>query len=282
MKDYYYISTGDKSYFYTLNYSYLEPIYKHNCNHVLMFAGYERKSVYICNLSHDFDEAIQKAKILSKDVHLKIPKSPLDMNEREKIEIANKISIVSEGIMPYGKYKDTHVKDVPLGYIIWIVLNRPESDTLYLICYEYLIKNNYIEQWVSDLNEKVNSNQNTTLVIKDVFECGKYNGMEFSEVALTKKSQLKKTFIGYYSYIMNSINNIFEANTDNGTLTLSRTLLKNYISIDGMPNNFIKTALMMYINVNKINNQIINFEYVNDKQIITDVDALNAKLKNII
>ena len=61
-EDYYFVSVGEKSYFYTLNYSYIHIKYIKSGIEQRPFPIAERRYTFLRNLSHDFDEAMEKAK----------------------------------------------------------------------------------------------------------------------------------------------------------------------------------------------------------------------------
>ena len=72
-EDYYFVSVGEKSYFYTLNYSYIHINYVKSGIEQRPFPIAERRYTFIRNLSHDFDEAMEKAKAWHKAVKSKNP-----------------------------------------------------------------------------------------------------------------------------------------------------------------------------------------------------------------
>lgn len=294
---YYFISTGEKTYFYTLNYTYLEPVYKQNCNFQWMIADYERKYEYICNLSHDFDEAILKAKSIVEsyrgDAKLVIPSSPTDMNEREKNDIEKTKKIVDEGVLLTGKYANTHISNVPLEYMAWVVANQSKSNTLYLICEKYLIDNNYIQTWMNDLANKINNKNNekinVDLINSKMFRVGKFSGESFNDIAFTKKGELKKSFLDYYNFMKSNIKEIikcaidFDDNDDyHICLNLTSDLLKGHLKNDGILTDYILTLLTMYVEMQRYRGKRVEVTYTQSYKVVSAYDACIAKIKKEI
>lgn len=211
-EDYYFVSVGEKSYFYTLNYSYIHIKYIKSGIEQRPFPIAERRYTFLRNLSHDFDEAMEKAKAWHKAVKsknpLKLLESPLAMSEREKNQLLDRMAVISEGIIPCGKYKDQHVSTVEKSYIHWVLLNiynpdlpEGEQNLMAQICYNHAEEQGWIDEWTQnvqatffgpEVGEELNA-----IIESDVFLVGKYKGQSLKDFGYTKKGVRKVKIADY-------------------------------------------------------------------------------------
>jgi len=110
----YYISTGAKSNYYTLRYSFEEYVSEDST---------VTRDYHICNLSINKDEAITKAQALGYDLNidLNIDFDVLPIGTRRKIDWS---------ILQGGKYagQSIHeVRDIDAGYLVWLCENCATS-----------------------------------------------------------------------------------------------------------------------------------------------------------
>lgn len=290
--NYYYMSVGEKTYYYTLNYCYTDLVHENvpTANGIAHVARTIVRHTYIRNLSHDFDQAISRLKELERELNLenvKYMSSPCDMNPREKGIIEARNKAIAAEIITSGKYYGYHVKDVPEDYIIWTIVNRynPEStnETVH-ICYNYADKKGLLKDWILQGKESHKNKQENNVtrinnaLLNETILIGKFKGKTFNEVAYTKKGTINKNFLGYYDFLNQSISIrgiagdfnddetsfIFtDANIDNSQLTL--IVLRNAFYNRNIKGNY------KYEYKNTSN----NFE--ND--IISDIDAIRIYFK---
>lgn len=118
LKIIFYISTGAKEVYYTLNKVVQEGaiVLSHN---------------YVQNLSMEEDEAIEKAEAFAK----RLSDAGLDcvfdgtvdgetygkLGSNLKVEDHFKMKKIQEGIMPFGKHKDKALKELPQDYMLWAI-----------------------------------------------------------------------------------------------------------------------------------------------------------------
>lgn len=219
-EDYYFVSVGEKSYFYTLNYSYIHINYVKSGIEQRPFPIAERRYTFIRNLSHDFDEAMEKAKAWHEAVKsknpLKLLESPLAMSERDKNQLLDRIAVISEGIIPCGKYKDQHVSTVEKSYIHWVLLNiydpelpEGEQNLMAQICYNYAEEQGWIDEWTQnvqashfgpEIGEELNA-----IIEGDVFLVGKYKDQSLKDFGYTKKGPMKLKVADYLLWFSRQI-----------------------------------------------------------------------------
>ena len=212
-QDYYYMSVGLKSYYYTLNYCRKDFIYSHDGE-----GNYDRTPVdrhhFIRNLSHDFEEAVEKAKQWHKEngggLRMALMSSPNAMSEREKAEYLKRLERIKEGKFNSGQHKNQYVKDVPKSYVHWMICNvynpnKSEEDQHLSaqICYTYADEQGWIDEWAEKGRNKVfppnYETEVNNLINDEVMLCGKYRETPISDFIYTKK----KTFrVREYEYLI--------------------------------------------------------------------------------
>lgn len=214
-EDYYFVSVGEKSYFYTLNYSYIHIRYVKSGIEQRPFPIAERRYEFLRNLSHDFDEAIEKVKQWHKNENIKCPlrllDSPRSMSEREKHELQERTVIIEAGILPVGKYQGQHVSTVDIDYIHWVCRNvydpeiiDGEQNLLAQICFNYADEQGWIDRWTQEVQNKyfgpeVEEQLNNALE-SDVLLVGKYRGKSLKDFGYTKKGPMKVKIADYIQW----------------------------------------------------------------------------------
>lgn len=249
MKTYYYMSTGEKSYFYTLNVCFTETIYVPTyCPTGLCHMPKEViRHHFIRNLGHDFQESIARLQQLETELELEnviYLDSPFAMNAREKCAIEARNETIGKGILQSGKYIGSHVSEVPESYVLWNVLNtyHPENNNILgHICYNYADSQGWLKEWITK-GKEISANLHTVKVeqIKnclenEIFMIGKYKGQTFNDIAYTQKGAINKNVLNYYDFLKSSISlrdvdmdfkddedvmNFSDTNIDNSQLTL--------------------------------------------------------------
>lgn len=211
------MSVGEKSYFYTLNYSYIDYVYEKSTDGKVLTSAV-RKYQFMRNLSHDFDEAIAKAKEWHKnhktDNPLKLMDSPKAMSEREKGLLEARVAAIKAGWIPFGKYRDQHVSSIDKSYIHWVILNiyNPElaeddQNLMAQICYNYADEQGWIDAWTKSGQDKYfdpeyESNLNAA-INGDVFLVGKYRNQSLQDFGYTKKKTVKVAVQDYLIWFKN-------------------------------------------------------------------------------
>lgn len=216
-QDYYFMSVGEKSYFYTLNYSYIEIHYSQNefgiCGQTPV-----RKYSYIQNLSHDFEQALEKAKQWHKahggTLRLKLMDSPNAMSEREQVDYIQRMERIKQGLFNKGKYANQHVNTVPKSYVHWYLCNMyvPElsegdQNLNAQICYNYADEQGWIEDWAEKGKQQVfpqgyEQYLNDT-INGDIMLVGRYAEQPFEDYAYTKKKTLRVSVEDYLYWFAN-------------------------------------------------------------------------------
>lgn len=286
MKDYYYMSVGEKTYFYTLNYCYTDTIYEtvNTANGVSHFPRTIVRHNYIRNLSHDFDQAVARLQELEVELDLKnvqYMSSPCDMNPREKGIVEARNKAIAAEIITYGKHYGKHVKDVPVDYILWTILNRYQPDSTnetVQICYNYAEQQGLLKEWIENGREMYKKRQVTNVsrvedaLLNETILIGKFKGQTFNDVAYTKKGAINKNFLAYYEFLSQSISlrdldgdlnddhtvyTFTDGNIDNSCLTL--IVIRNALFTRGIKGKF-------------------KYEFKNDTKVekgeISDIDAI--------
>ena len=124
----YFISTGEKTGFYTLKQHVFEPRYAQACGGQWFAAGCDHKEVYFQNLSTDRDEAIRKAKeITGYDLTAsfdldEIKRLTAEEYARIRAEAQAKFDATDWSVFQFGKYEGRSVADVfaeSPGYVEW-------------------------------------------------------------------------------------------------------------------------------------------------------------------
>lgn len=211
-EDYYFVSVGEKSYFYTLNYSYIHIRYVKSGIEQRPFPIAERRYTFIRNLSHDFDEAMEKAKAWHKAIKsknpLKLLESPKAMSERDKNKLLDRMAVISEGIIPCGKYNGQHVSTVEKSYIHWVLLNiydpdlpEGEQNLMAQICYNHAEEQGWIDEWTQNVQATYFSPEVgillNAIIEDDVFLVGKYKDQSLKDFGYTKKGSMKLKVADY-------------------------------------------------------------------------------------
>lgn len=207
---YYYISVGEKSYFYTLRYFYHKKLWKNNefgthTFEIVTGSRHER------NLSHDFDEAVRIAKEYMASKNYKLPlhtDEPKEtMNERADVTgITAYEEKLSNKILLSGKNVGCHVSEVDKSYVLWSILNVHNEDapieqkrrntTLIngQICFDYATEQGWLNEWLSE-GENLLKGENfsdmdeiNSIINGEVFHIGKYQNQALSEFGYTKKN----------------------------------------------------------------------------------------------
>lgn len=217
-QDYYYISVGEKTYFYTLKYSYVDNRYFANED-----GSYEtlpiRVECYIRNLSHNFDTAIQKAKEYhakyGSHTKLVLPESERELSERATgITEALRQSLDTK-ILPTGKFAGRHVSEVYKEYIQWVVGNLYNPDEcatppniLGHICYNYAVENGWLDEWVEagkkSLESKNDANRVNVLIEDGKILIGRKSGEQIEGFAFTKKKTIRVSAESYIYWLANN------------------------------------------------------------------------------
>ncbi|WP_411688807.1 hypothetical protein [Acinetobacter indicus] len=214
-EDYYFVSVGEKSYFYTLNYSYIHIKYVKSGIEQRPFPVAERRYQFLRNLSHDFDEAMEKAKQWhsnSKSKNpLKLLDSPRSMSEREKHELQERTAVIEAGYLPVGKFQGQHVSTVDIDYIHWVCRNvydpelaDGEQNLMAQICFNYADEQGWIDQWTQQVQDEhfgpeVEDQLNSALE-SDVLLVGKYRGQSLKDFGYTKKGSMKVKIADYIQW----------------------------------------------------------------------------------
>lgn len=212
--DYYFVGIGEKSYFYTLNYSYIHYVYEKNTDGKVLPSAV-RKHTFIRNLSHDFDEAMAKATEWHKnhktDNPLKLLDSPKSMSEREKGILEARVAAIKAGWIPFGKYRDQHISNVDKSYIHWVILNiydpelaEDDQNLMAQICYNYADEQGWIDEWTKIGQDKYfdpefESNLNS-VINGDLFLVGKYKNQSLKDFGYTKKKTMKVAIQDYLNW----------------------------------------------------------------------------------
>lgn len=223
--DYYFMSVGEKSYFYTLNYAYTEAVYRSN-EHGTYIADSVQRFAFIQNLSHDFDEAVLKAK---KKWHensdtsapLKLLEAANSMSERELSEYKKRAERLERGILIGGKYSNQQVATLPKSYVFWIIthiynpnLIDDEQNLNAQICFNHAHESGWINEWVqATKNHLFPENQNEILnakVTSTVMTCGNYSGEDINDFLYTKKKTYKKASMNYLEWFSEQVKPIDE------------------------------------------------------------------------
>lgn len=145
----YYISTGRLGVMYTLRYKAIE-IYPNGDG-----TFKERElNVYLCTLSKDPDEALQKAKDYLSDLGIDYKKYNLStdfvLNERaESIygQAEERRGQIANQVLVSGKYEGMHVSELPEDYLKWCHLNL-YSGVNHEIIESYIEENDLHNEWV--------------------------------------------------------------------------------------------------------------------------------------
>lgn len=213
--DYYYVSVGEKSYFYTLNFSYMDTQYRKVGDEQKVVETKVRKHTFLRNLSHDFSEAMTKAqewhKGLTSEIPLVLLDSPHAMSAREQGLLEQRLAAIKAGYLPVGKYANQHVSSVEKSYIHWVVLNIYDPDLaddsqnlMAQICYNYADEQGWIEEWVKngqdtyfdpDYEDVVNN-----IINGDVFLVGQYRNESIQEFGFTQKGKIKVSVLNYLQW----------------------------------------------------------------------------------
>lgn len=216
-KDYYFISVGEKTYFYTLRYSYLDVRYFQNEDGSVESLPL-RKESYIRNLSHDFDEAIQKAKeYYAKHAYLaelRLPKHPRELSERQLGATAALRESLETKILPTGKYTGSHVSDVQKDYVQWVVANLYEVDEIATpknilahICYNHAVETGWFDEWVETgkaaIESKNDADNVNSLINEGEILIGKKSGEKIEDFAFTKKKTIRANAESYLYWLVN-------------------------------------------------------------------------------
>lgn len=267
---YYYVSTGEKSYFYTLNVSYIDIVYKRGappmCKPIPMAV---RRYQFIKNLSHDFEAAQEAAKAWVKEKNISFPlkllSEPKAMSEREKGILAAYLARIEAGYLPFGKYADRHVSEVDKSYIHWVVKNlydpevaEGEQNEMAQICYNYADQQGWIKEWLEQASANLcpegYSDELNSIINGEIFPMGKYEGQAYSEIAYTKKGTLKVAVQNYLDWLSKSDNHVKKlvregiiepelCEDGNEYYVLKSEHFKD--QRNGKPDNFLLTVLMI-------------------------------------
>ena len=182
--DYYFVGIGEKSYFYTLNYSYIHYVYEKNTDGKVLPSAV-RKYTFIRNLSHDFDEAMAKATEWHKnhktDNPLKLLDSPKSMSEREKGILEARVAAIKAG---------------------WIA--EDDQNLMAQICYNYADEQGWVDEWTKIGQDKYfdpeyESNLNS-VINGDLFLVGKYKNQSLKDFGYTKKKTMKVAVQDYLNW----------------------------------------------------------------------------------
>lgn len=215
-EDYYFVSVGEKSYFYTLNYSYIHIRYVKSGVEQRPFPIAERRYQFLRNLSHDFDEAMVKAMQWHSEAKTNCPlrllDSPRSMSEREKHDLQKRTAIIEAGVLPVGKFQGQHVSTVAIDYIHWICRNvyNPEiadgeQNLMAQICFNYAEEQGWIDRWTQQVQDtsfalEIGDKLNAALE-DDLFLVGKYRGQSLKDFGYTKKGPMKVNVADYIQWL---------------------------------------------------------------------------------
>lgn len=221
---YYFISVGEKNYFYTLRYFYHKQLWKNNEFGKPTFE-IVTGSRHVRNLSHDFDEAVRIAKEYMaennyKKLHITAPQEI--MSERADVtSITAYEQKLSNKIFLSGKNVGCHVSDVDKSYVLWSILNlhnenapleqKRRNTTLIngQICFDYATEQGWMNEWLSEGEALLKSENSSdmdeinSIINGEVFHIGKYQNEAISEFGYTKKKQLKSAVVDYLTYMAN-------------------------------------------------------------------------------
>lgn len=213
--DYYYVSVGEKSYFYTLNYSYMDTQYSKVGDEQKVVETKVRKHTFLRNLSHDFTEAMAKAqewhKVRNSGIPLVLLDSPYAMSAREKGLLEQRLAAIKAGYLPVGKFANQHVSSVDKAYIHWVILNIYDPDLaddsqnlMAQVCYNYADEQGWIDEWVKkgqdsyfDPNYEDAAN---AIINGDVFLVGQYKNDSIKDFGYTKKGTIKVSVLNYLQW----------------------------------------------------------------------------------
>jgi len=220
---YYFISVGEKSYFYTLRYFYHKKIWSTNENGQHSFE-LTTGSRHVRNLNHDFDIAVSIAKEYMANKKSKMPlhtKAPTEtMNERADVtSITAYEEKLSNKIFLSGKNVGCHVSEVDKSYVLWSIINlhndnapleqKRRNTTLIngKICFDYATEQGWLNEWLTEGENLLKSENNSDMdeinriLDGDVFHIGKYRNESLAEFGYTKKKQLRSAVVDYLIYM---------------------------------------------------------------------------------
>lgn len=291
-QDYFFMSVGEKTCFYTLNYAWFENIYKSNDYGHIIIDRVERRTQFLRNLSQDFDTAIEKAKDWHKNhkgkITLKLLSSPITMNDIQRKIRQEYQEKVASGIILSGKFSGKHVSDLEENYMHWVLENifNPdlldgEQNLLAQIIYNYAEENGIIEKWrlmaFENLKKTHNAEVLNSKIDTGVLLAGQFKGLSFEEAFTTQKGDIKKRSVNYLNWMLNSVN--LEKD-----LKVSITDRENICYIEITPelliNDFILSVIIINNKIAEITNKkrgfnikdIYRFE---SNSLISDKDLLS-------
>lgn len=220
MKTCYYMSVGEKTYYYTLNATYVHTSYIPYGDEGQYEEHKEIRHHFIRNLSHDFETAKEKAIAWvaehgCKEKPLKLLDTPYSMNARQEGILEAIREMIAEGKMPSGKYAGVHISEVPMSYIHWAICNLYHPDVietqngrLGLMCYDYAQKQGWIDAWVKegsgDLNDPEYQKELDETIAAGVILCGKHEGVAIKDMIYTKKGTIKVASLNYLNWLATS------------------------------------------------------------------------------
>lgn len=260
---YYFISVGEKSYFYTLRYFFHKKVWRTHENGIKSF-DVVTGSRHVRNLNHDFDEAVRIAKeYMAKHKYASPLKTTLpkeNMSDRADVtSITSYDEKIAKQIFLSGKYIGCHVSEVDKGYVHWAVLNlhnehahidqKRRNTTLIngQICFNYASEQGWLQEWIK-LGEELLGTANDSdideinkIINSDVFQCGKYRNESLSDFGYTKKKELRSKVVDYLIYMSNQQTKIDKALDDENNKFVSHD--------DGVDDVFITTETLKKYNL---------------------------------
>lgn len=121
----FYISTGAKDVYYTLN-------------KIVQDGAVVISHSYVQNLSMEENEAVEKAEAFAKRLYAAGVDCVFDgtvdgetygkLGSNLSVEDHFKVKKIKEGLMPFGKHRDQPIKNLPFDYICWIISKFQSSE----------------------------------------------------------------------------------------------------------------------------------------------------------